>query len=117
MYRRLLAFLRPHRWRMAGNITANIIAAALDGLSFLLLIPFLDELFGKGGGIPNLGFLGDILYKVIGQFIAGRSKMDSLSLIILAIGIIVVVKNLFVWIAGQLGASLQEYVTRDLRDA
>ena len=28
-----------------------------------------------------------------------------------------VVKNVFVWIAGQLGASLQEYVTRDLRDA
>ena len=26
-------------------------------------------------------------------------------------------KNVFVWLAGQLGASLQEYVTRDLRDA
>ena len=36
---------------------------------------------------------------------------------ILAIMAIVAVKNIFVWLAGQLGASLQEYVTRDLRDA
>ena len=27
-----------------------------------------------------------------------------------------VIKNVFQWIAGQLGASLQEFVTRDLRD-
>ena len=30
---------------------------------------------------------------------------------------VVALKNVFVWLAGQLGASLQEYVTRDLRDA
>ncbi len=102
---------------MAGNVAANIVAATLDGLSFLLLIPFLDELFQSKQPIPDLGFLGKILHSVIGQYIAGRSKMDSLSLIIVAIGVIVVVKNAFVWIAGQLGASLQEYVTRDLRDA
>ena len=30
---------------------------------------------------------------------------------------LVAIKNVFVWLAGQFGASLQEYVTRDLRDA
>ena len=35
---------------------------------------------------------------------------------IVAIVAIVAVKNVFVWLSGQLGASLQEYVTRDLRD-
>ena len=34
----------------------------------------------------------------------------------IAIIIIVLIKNVFVWLAGQLGASLQENVTRDLRD-
>jgi subfamily B ATP-binding cassette protein MsbA len=29
----------------------------------------------------------------------------------------VAIKNVFVWLAGQFGASLQEYVTRDMRDA
>ena len=33
-----------------------------------------------------------------------------------AIIVIVLVKNVFVWLSGQLGASLQENVTRDLRD-
>src|SRR6185437_17110290 len=42
LYRRLFAFLRPHRWRMAGNIAFNFIGAALDGYSFALLIPFLN---------------------------------------------------------------------------
>jgi subfamily B ATP-binding cassette protein MsbA len=31
--------------------------------------------------------------------------------------VIVAVKNVFVWLSGQFGASLQEYVTRDMRDA
>lgn len=117
MYRRLLAYLRPHWWRMAGNVGASVVAATLDGLSFLLLIPFLNELFGNAVPIPNLGFVGQILHQTVGQFIAGRSRLDALAVIIVAIGIVVVVKNVFVWSAGQLGAGLQEYVTRDLRDA
>ena len=41
LYRRLLRFLRPHRWRLAGNIVLNVTAAALDGIAFTLLIPLL----------------------------------------------------------------------------
>ena len=41
MYRRLLQFLRPHAWRMAGTVACNIAAAVLDVFSFTLLIPFL----------------------------------------------------------------------------
>jgi subfamily B ATP-binding cassette protein MsbA len=102
---------------MAGNIGANVIAAALDGLSFLLLIPFLNELFGSPVKIPDLGFVGAILHRLVGPFIEGKTAAQGLEAIILTIGVIVVVKNVFVWSAGQLGASLQEYVTRDLRDA
>jgi subfamily B ATP-binding cassette protein MsbA len=102
---------------MAGNIAANVVAAALDGLSFLLLIPFLNELFGSPVKIPDLGFVGSILHALVGPFIVGRTPGEALEAIILTIGVIVVVKNIFVWTAGQLGASLQEYVTRDLRDA
>ena len=117
MYRRLLKFLGLHWWRLAGNIASNIIAAALDGFSFTLLIPFLNELNRQPAPIPDLGFVSRILKEVIGRYIDGRSRMDALGTVIVAIGIVVVVKNVFVWSAGQLGASLQEYVTRDLRDA
>src|SRR5690606_10568362 len=44
-------------------------------------------------------------------------KMGSLLNVILVILAAVSVKNLLVWFSGQLGAQLQEYVTRDLRNA
>jgi ABC-type multidrug transport system fused ATPase/permease subunit len=118
MYRRLLWFLRPHWWRMAGNILSNVITAGLDVFSFTLLIPFLNELFGKPSPIPaQLGFIGNLQHRIVGQFLEGRGPLEALGTIIVAIGAVVVIKNVFVWLAGQLGASLQEYVTRDLRDA
>jgi hypothetical protein len=52
VYRRLLAFLRPHAWRMGGNVGFNIVAAVLDGLAFTLLIPFLNTLFGLPPQVP-----------------------------------------------------------------
>jgi len=117
MYKRLLWFVRPHWWRLAGNVVCNIIAAALDGFSFTLLIPFLNKLNGKSTAIPDIGFVSRVLNQLVGRFLDNRSNLDALGVVIVAIGVVVVVKNVFVWIAGQLGASLQEYVTRDLRDA
>src|SRR3954463_9056884 len=114
MYRRLLQFLRPHWWRLAGNVLCNIIAAALDGFSFTLLIPFLNKLNGNATAIPDIGFVSRLLNSFIGRFLDQRSDLDALGAVILAIGVVVLVKNVFVWIDGQLGASLQEYVTRDL---
>jgi ATP-binding cassette, subfamily B, bacterial MsbA len=117
MYGRLLEFLRPHWWRLSGNIVASVIAANLDGFSFTLLIPFLNELDPKSTvPVPNLGFVSRLIDFVIGGFLTGRTRVQALGAVILTIGIVVLVKNVFVWSAGQLGASLQEYVTRDLRD-
>ncbi len=117
LYRRLFAFLKPHVWRMAGNIVANFIGAALDGYSFALLIPFLDELF-KQPPIPlGKGWVNTFLHATIGRLLDPAQPMQSLRNVILVILATVALKNLFIWIAGTLGAELQEYVTRDLRDA
>ena len=57
VYRRLVPFVRPHGWRMAGAIAGNIGAALLDAFSLALLIPFLNTLFDqppislKAGGL------------------------------------------------------------------
>ena len=115
MYRRLLTFLRPHWWRMAGNITASIVAAVLDAFMFTLLIPFLYQLFQRPEVLPA-GWVGDMQRWLIGQFLDPSNRQGSLNAVIIVILILVVVKNIFVWWGGLLGASLQEYVTRDLRD-
>jgi subfamily B ATP-binding cassette protein MsbA len=117
-YRRLLAFLRPHAGRFAGNIGANVVGATLDGIAFVLLIPFLNVLFERENPIPqNLGWMTDLLTAVIGSMVDPADKLGSLSGVIVLIITLVAAKNVFIWVGGQLGASLQERITRDLRDS
>ena len=118
LYRRLLGFLRPHAWRMSAAIGSNIVASILDAFAFTLLIPFLNALFGQQQLIPaNLGFISRIQTQAIGAFLDPARPMDSLRVVIFLMLALVLAKNVFVWLGGQLGAGLQEYVTRDLRDA
>jgi ATP-binding cassette, subfamily B, bacterial MsbA len=116
-YRRLLPFLRPHRWKMVGNVACNMMAAALDVFSFTLLIPFLAALFNQDDLLPKgAGWITNVQRATVGAFLDASNPRGSLSAMIVVILIVVAVKNVFVWLAGQFGASLQEYVTRDLRD-
>ena len=118
MYRRLLRFLRPHSGRMLGAIGASALAALFDAYSFSLLIPFLNALFGMPSLLPvNSGWLTAFLNRTIGALLDPSDKMGSLQVVIFIIVASVALKNFFVWLAGNLGAQLQEYVTRDVRDA
>jgi subfamily B ATP-binding cassette protein MsbA len=118
VYRRLLRFLRPHAWRLGGNVFFNVVAAALDGVAFTLLIPFLNTLFGLEATIAGgMGWLTRLQDWLIGPFLDASDPMGSLRGVILVIMALVAVKNLFLWAGGQFGASLQEMITRDLRAA
>ncbi|HET7622616.1 MAG TPA: ABC transporter ATP-binding protein [Gemmatimonadaceae bacterium] len=116
-YRRLLGYLLPHKWRMVGTIVANFIGAALDGYAFALLIPFLNALFDKPQLPLGQGWVNDFLHATIGTLLDPADPMGSLRNVIIIILATVALKNLFIWLAGTLGAELQEYVTRDLRDS
>ena len=117
-YRRLLRFLRPHRGRLAGNVACNAIAAVLDVLAFALLIPFLNTLFGNPVPIPQgLGPLTALLNAMVGGLLIPAEPAASLARVIGLIVLLVTLKNVFIWLGGQYGASLQERITRDLRDA
>ena len=118
MYRRLLRYLRPHSWRMVGTIACNVIAAALDVFSFTLLVPFLNALFGAQQLIPRAAasWVTRLQDQLVGKFLNPADRLGSVATMMVAIMAIVALKNTFVWLAGQLGASLQENVTRDLRD-
>ena len=117
-YRRLLVFLRPHWWRMAGNVVANVIGAALGAFSYTLLVPFLNTLFNQPNPLSKAaGWVEAAQRLTIGAFVDQNNPRRSLAAVIIVIMIVVAIKNVFVWLAGQFGASLQEYVTRDMRDA
>ena len=114
MLRRLLPFLRPHAWRMAVTVACNLGAAVLDVFSLTLLIPFLDLLFGEQTtSVKVSARLRPLLERVL----VPDDTMASLRNIIIVIMAAVVAKNVLVWVSGQVGASLQEYITRDLRQS
>jgi subfamily B ATP-binding cassette protein MsbA len=102
---------------MAITIVANLIAALLDGFAIALLIPFLNILFHQPATTMPKGFVGNLLHTFVGGRIIPGDEMRSLRNVIILVMIAVVLKNLLVWIAGQFGAGLQEYVTRDLRNS
>ena len=117
VYKKLLPFLRPHRWRMAITISGNLAAALLDGFAIALLIPFLNILFHQPPTGMEKGWVAGLLDATVGSRIVPGDEMASLRNVILIVLAAVFLKNLLVWTAGQFGATLQEYVTRDLRNA
>ena len=103
---------------MVGTIVSNVVAAALDVFSFTLLPLFLNALFGAQKLIPaaSPGWITSAHERMVGAFLDPADRLGSVETMMIAIIAIVALKNLFVWLAGQFGASLQENVTRDLRD-
>ena len=97
---------------MAGTIVCNLLAAVLDVFTITLLIPFLNALFNQ----PQSGLITDIQQRIIGSFLDPADRMGSLRNVLIVIMGAVILKNLLIWVSSQLGASLQEYVTRDLRN-
>lgn len=97
---------------MVGTLACNIIAAVLDVFTLTLLIPFLNQLYDQ----PNISPISNLQRLVVGDLF-DVSNPHALRNIIVVILAAVVLKNAFVWVSGQLGARLQEYVTRDLRNA
>ena len=110
---------------MAGTVVASFVAAALDGLSIALLSPFLTLLTGDSaapvrradGSLAQLSEAKQLFNDLTSRLVDPGQPMASLNRIILIILATVVAKNLFAWISGQFGARLQEFVTRDLRNA
>jgi subfamily B ATP-binding cassette protein MsbA len=98
---------------MAGTSACNLAAAVLDVFTITLLIPFLNALFNQ----PQSGLITDIHQRIIGSFLDPADRMGSLRNVLVLIMAAVILKNALIWISSQLGASLQEYVTRDLRNA
>ena len=116
VYRRLIPFLKPHTWRLVGAMLTNIGAALLDAFSVALLIPFLNTLFNQPPLQLKAGWVSGLLHATIGHLMIEGDKMTSLRNVILVVLLVVFMKNVLVWISGQFGAELQEFVTRDLRN-
>jgi subfamily B ATP-binding cassette protein MsbA len=117
LWRRLWRFVAPHRTKLLTVIVLNATAAIADVFSFTLLIPFFNALFDLDQLIPGNGRVSRILSATIGFLLDPNDKFGSLRNVMLLVIGAVTLKNLLVWLSGQVGVKLQEFVVRDLRDA
>jgi subfamily B ATP-binding cassette protein MsbA len=100
-----------------GVVSLNLLAAVFDVFSFTLLIPFLNALFEQPQLIPSNKAVSAILNTTIGFLLDPANPRESLRNVIFLVLLAVTLKNVLVWLSGQIGAQLQEFVVRDLRDA
>jgi ATP-binding cassette, subfamily B, bacterial MsbA len=115
---RLLRQLRPYTLLFVANIGATLVAAVLDGVTFVLVIPFLRALFGREA-LPVEGGSGveRMLAVVAGPLLFGPSPQAALRNVVLILVGALVLKNAFAYAASLFSVAIQEGVVRDLRVA
>lgn len=118
-YRRILGFLRPHLPVFLLGALATALFAALDAFSFVLLIPFLETVFGSsGGGGGATGGLSRALEFTVGRVVdLDGDPQAAVGGIILFILVIIALKNVVDFARSYLVARVEQGVTRDLREA
>jgi subfamily B ATP-binding cassette protein MsbA len=115
---RLLRQLRPYTHLFVASIGATLVAAVLDGVTFVLVIPFLRTLFGRDA-LPAEGgsAVERMLAVVAGPFLSGGSPEIALRNVVLILVGALVLKNVFAYGASLVSVAIQEGVVRDLRVA
>lgn len=119
LYGRLLAHLRPYRRLVAAAVLATAAFAVLDAFSMLMLIPFLNAIFGDAPldvGEGNAG-LEWVLNHTIGVVVRSDGPPQELLLgVVLFILGVFLVKNVFDFMKTYLMMRLEQGVTNDLRN-
>ncbi len=115
---RLLRQLRPYSLLFAANIGATLAAALLDGVTFVLVIPFLRTLFGREAlPVDGASFAERMLASVAGPWISGAAPGVALRNVVFILVAALVLKNVFAYTAALFSVAIQEGVVRDLRVA
>jgi hypothetical protein len=100
---------------LALTFLATVVASVLDGFTFALLIPFLRLLFGSGPGILTAAptAVERVLDFAVGFALSTEHGKALRNVVLFIIGT-VAVKNVAVYVAGSLGARIQEGVGQDM---
>ena len=97
---------------------ATALFAALDAFSFVLLIPFLETVFGSSSGGGATGGLSRALELTVGRVVdLDGDPQAAVGGIILFILVIIALKNVVDFARSYLVARVEQGVTRDLREA
>jgi subfamily B ATP-binding cassette protein MsbA len=125
--KKLIPYVKVYKKNAISNIVFNILYALFSTLSFVVLIPMLNVLFGEKqkifdkkpifDGILNIGgYLKDYLYFTIQEYSKGENgKQSALVVVIVLVIITFLFKNLFGYFASFHMMHLRNGVLADMR--
>jgi len=116
-FRRLLSYLRPYAWAFGLGLLCVTVASALEGFTFVLIMPMLQTLFGMEPAGADIGrnIIERILNLVVGDYIRMDSPIVALRHILIVATIAILLKNAFAYVGDVLAVYQEESVGRDLR--
>ena len=127
--KKLIPYAIPYKKGIVLNIFFNVLYALFSALSFLVLIPMLDILFGDKqtesitekpvylGISKSFDYLKELMYYQINQLIISDGKQAALTLVIILIIFTFLLKNLFNYLASFFIMHVRNGVMADLRKA
>ena len=113
---RLLELLRPYTLLFVVNLVTTLLASVMDGVTFVLLIPFLRTLKNEQA-LPVAGgsLVERALANVAGPLLAAASPQLALRNVVLVMLGALVLKNVLAYSAALSSVAIQEHVVCDLR--
>jgi subfamily B ATP-binding cassette protein MsbA len=132
VYLRILAFMKPYPKDLVAVFILMLVVAAFNGVSILMILPFLSVLFAEGtfqaGGASEAGrslfsmtpqavdsAMDQIRQKVL-SFYAADSPIETLGRICLSILVLYLLKGLFTYLLSVTSAAIEQKVIRDIRN-
>src|SRR5512137_1781064 len=121
---RLLSYLKPYWGHAMLNVVSNILVIVFSLVSFVMLVPFLNLLFGIEELVTqrpdfhlNAEAIINFLNYYISKIIIDKGKVEALLFICLFLLTSFFFRNLFRFLAMFFLAKVRVHAIRDIRDA
>jgi ATP-binding cassette, subfamily B, bacterial MsbA len=117
-YRRLFAYLRPFVGLFSLSLLLTMVSAGFDVFSIVLVIPFLQALFGAGPvlGGPAASLVERLLDSALGGLIRAPTPLGTLRNVVFLVLGAILVKNVALYAAKYCAVGVREGVERRMRE-
>ncbi|MDI6767633.1 MAG: ABC transporter ATP-binding protein [Bacteroidota bacterium] len=121
-YLRIVSYLKEFWKPLSASIVCNIIYVVFATLSVGLVMPFIDIIFSPAIQVTqqpielNLFKLREYFTYQLNHLVLTYDRLDLLIFLCIAIVVTFFFKNLFFWMQGYFGATVEQGITRRLRE-
>lgn len=121
---KIAKYIIPYKFTAVASVSFNIIAVVFNLLSLLAFIPFLNLLFGETEAITvkpefalNANYFEALFSYQMQPYISEYGQKGALLFVCIAVAVLFLLKNLFIYFSMFFTASIRTNVVKDIRKA